>query len=116
MELFDASGNPTPRWQDAERLLAEFEADLDRTAQVCAALARLRLLEPFAIQVLAEDRTQVKLDGMHRVSEARLRDLKAASHKMLVAKDVMGLVYAHLHSLENFTRLAARRKQAGDKG
>jgi hypothetical protein len=115
VELFDASGNPTPRWQDAERLLAEFEADLDRTAQACAALARLRLLEPFTIQVLAEDRSQVKLDGMHRVSEARLSDLKPASHKMLVGKGFMGLIYAHLHSLENFTRLAARRKQAGDR-
>ena len=116
IELFDAAGRPTPRWQDAERLLAEFEADLDRTAQMCAALARMQLLEPFTIQVLAEDRSQVKLDGMHRVSEARLRDLKAASHKMLVGKGIMGLVYAHLHSLENFTRLAARRKQAGDRG
>jgi hypothetical protein len=83
---------------------------------MCATLARMQLLEPFTIQVLAEDRSQVKLDGMHRVSEARLRDLKAASHKMLVAKGIMGLVYAHLHSLENFTRLAARRKQAGDRG
>jgi hypothetical protein len=116
VELFDAAGAPTPRWQDAERLLAQFEADLDRTAQMCAALARMQLLEPFTIQVLAEDRSQVKLDGMHRVSEARLRDLKAASHKMLVGKGIMGLVYAHLHSLENFSRLAARRKQAGGKG
>jgi hypothetical protein len=116
VELFDAQGKPTPRWQDAERLLAEFEADLDRTAQMCAALARLRLLEPFTIQVLAEERAQVKLDGMHRVSEARLRDLKPAAHKLLVGKGIMGLLYAHLHSLENFTRLAARRKQAGDRG
>jgi hypothetical protein len=116
VELFDAAGAPTGRWQEAERLLAEFEADLDRTAQMCAALARMHLLEPFTIQVLAEDRSQVKLDGMHRVSEARLRDLKAASHKMLVGKGIMGLVYAHLHSFDNFSRLAARRKQAGDKG
>ncbi len=116
VELFDAAGAPTQRWREAERLLAEFEADLDRTAQMCATLARMQLLEPFTIQVLAEDRSQVKLDGMHRVSEARLRDLKAASHKMLVGKGIMGLVYAHLHSLENFSRLAARRKQAGDKG
>lgn len=116
VELFDAAGAPTQRWREAERLLAEFEADLDRTAQMCATLARMQLLEPFTIQLLAEDRSQVKLDGMHRVSEARLRDLKAASHKMLVGKGIMGLVYAHLHSLENFSRLAARRKQAGDKG
>jgi hypothetical protein len=116
IELFDAAGAPTPRWQAIERLLAEFEADLDRTAQMCAALARLQLLEPFSIQVLAGDRDQVRLAGMHRVSEAKLRDLKPASHKLLVGKGFMGPIYAHLHSLENFTRLAARRKQAGDRG
>jgi SapC len=115
IELFDAKGKPTPRWQAAEALLAEFEADLDRTAQMCAALARLQLLEPFTMQVLAEDRAQVKLAGMHRVTEAKLRDLKPASHKVLVNKGFMGLIYAHLHSLENFSRLAARRKQAGDR-
>ncbi len=116
IELFDAQGEPTRRWQAAEQLLAEFEADLDRTAQMCAALARLQLLEPFSIQVLAGERDQVRLAGMHRVSEAKLRDLKPASHKLLVGKGFMGLIYAHLHSLENFSRLAARRKSAGDRG
>ena len=115
VELFDALGKPTPRWQAAERLLAEFEADLDRTAQMCAALARLQLLEPFTMQVLAGEQPAVKLAGMYRVSEARLRDLKAASHKVLVAKGFMGLVYAHLHSLENFSRLLARQKRTGDR-
>jgi hypothetical protein len=114
--LFSADGQPTAPWRDAERLLGEFEADLDRTAQACAALARLQLFEPFAMEVLAEDRSQVRLAGMHRVTEARLRDQKAATHKMLVEQGLMGLVYAHLHSLENFSRLAARRRSAGGTG
>jgi hypothetical protein len=46
---------------------------------------------------------------MARVSEAKLRDLKPASHKALVAKGLMGVIYAHLHSLDNFRRLAERR-------
>ncbi len=106
--LFDAQGAGTPLWQAAERLLSEYEADLDRTAQMCAALARLQVLEPFTMQLLSENRPQLKLAGMHRVSEAKLRDLKAASHKMLVTKGYMGLVYAHLHSLENFRLLVQR--------
>lgn len=108
--LFDASGAPSPRWQAAERLLSEYEADLDRTAQACAALARLQVLESFTLQWFNESRApQLKLAGMYRVSEAKLRDLKPASLKALVAKGVMGLIYAHLHSLENFRRLLARR-------
>jgi len=108
--LFDAAGKPTPRWQAAERLLVELDADLDRTAQMCASLARLGLLEPFAMHVT--DQPQIRLAGMHRVSEAKLRELNPASHKALVAKGFMGLIYAHLHSLENFSRLVARAVRA----
>ena len=114
--LFSADGQPAAPWREAERLLAEFEADLDRTAAACATLARMQLLEPFTMEVLAADQSQVRLAGMYRITEARLRDQKPAVLKMLVERGLMGLVYAHLHSLENFSRLAARRRSAGDRG
>jgi hypothetical protein len=107
--LFDVRGEPTPRWQAAERLLSEFEADLDRTAQMCAALAKLQVMESFTLQIMTGDVPQVKLAGIYRVSEGKLKDLKPASHKVLVNKGFMGLIYAHLHSLENFQRLVARQ-------
>jgi hypothetical protein len=103
MALFDAAGNPSARWAALERLLAEYEADLDRTAQMCAALAGFGLFESFS---------EMNLAGMHRVSEEKLRDLKAATLKLLVSKDYMGAIYAHLHSLQNFTRLLARRARS----
>ena len=109
--LFDAQGRPTPRWQAVERLLAEYEADLDRTAQMCAALARMQLFQPFTMQVMRDERPALRLAGMHRVDEARLRDLKPASHKALVAKGYMSRIYAHLHSLENFARLYERAER-----
>ena len=115
--LFDAEGRPTREWLATERLLAEYEADLDRTAQLCAALARLQLLEPFTVQRLGGAQPEVRLSGMYRVSEAKLKDLKAASHKALAEKGFTGLVHAHLHSLENFSHLAARpaaRRPTGD--
>lgn len=105
--LFDGEGNPSPRWAAIERLLADYEADLDRTAQMCAALARFQLFEPFTLQT-----TDTNLTGMFRVSEPKLRDLKASGHKLLVDKGFMGLVYAHLHSLHNFNRLLARRARS----
>jgi hypothetical protein len=114
LELFDAAGAPTPRWQEIERLLLGFEADLDRTAQMCAAIARLDLMEPFALQ--AGGKAGIKLAGMHRVSEARLHELKPASLKALAEKGFLGLLYAHLHSLDNFNRLLARQQRAGGKG
>jgi hypothetical protein len=102
--LFDAAGNPSPRWAALERLLADYEADLDRTAQMCAALARFQLFEPFTMQ-----HGEINLAGVHWVSEAKLRDLKAATLKLLVNKGHMGAIYAHLHSLQNFSRLVDRR-------
>jgi len=114
--LFDAQGRPTAHWQALERLLAEYEADLDRTAQMCAALARLRLFEPFSLQWVGEAEAPLRLSGMHRVSEARLRELKASGHKALVEKGFMGPLYAHLHSLENFRRLATRRARRRGAG
>ena len=99
--LFDGTGAPSAQWQAIERLLAQYEADLDRTAKLCATLANLRLFEQFIESNL----------GMYRVSEARLADLKAASHKQLVGKGYMGAIYAHLHSLQNFSDL--RRRSAG---
>lgn len=113
--LFGAGGKPSARWTQMEQLLAEYEADLDRTAQLCSALARLRLLVPFTMQVVEDDRPGVRLAGMHRVDEAKLKDLKPASHKVLVNKDFMGRIYAHLHSLHNFSRLYARQSAGARK-
>ena len=109
--LFDASGAPAPRWQSTARLLTEFENDLELTAQMCTALARLKLFEPFIMQVKENDGTGLTLQGMFRVDEARLRELRPASHKALVNMGHMGRIYAHLHSLENFQRLYARSKR-----
>jgi hypothetical protein len=116
MPLYDERGSATPRWQAAQALLAGFEDDLERTAQLCAALAKLELLEGFSIGV--KDAPQIQLAGMVRVAEPKLRALAPARVKALVDKGFMGLIYAHLHSLENFSRLAARRtlRKAGGKG
>lgn len=111
--LFDAHGKPEPRWQATERLLSEFEGDLDLTARMCAAFARLNLFKPFTMQVVEGGRAGVKLQGMFRVDEGGLNDLKPASHKVLVNKGFMSRIYAHLHSLENFSRLYARATRAG---
>ena len=114
--LYDAKGNATPHWKAAEALLAGFDADLERTAQMCAALRRLDLLEPFSMQVT--DAPHLQVGGMARVAEARLRALAPARLKALADKGFLGLVYAHLHSLENFSRLVARwrLRQGSGKG
>lgn len=109
--LFDAAGQPGAQWQGIERLLTEYESDLDRTAEMCAALQRLDIFMPFSMEVTENGRKETRLKDMFRIDEAKLAALKPAAHKALVAKGFMGRIYAHLHSLENFSRLYQREQQ-----
>jgi SapC len=114
--LFDPAGGATPYWTEMEQLLADFESDLDRTAAMCAALAKLDLLAPFTFTVMHDDAPGLRLEGMFRVDQKKFDALKPATLKALQRKGLLGHVYAHLQSLDNFAALYARavaRARAG---
>jgi len=111
--MFDDAGAALPRWQPIEKILQEYEADLDRGREMCAILADYALLEPFTLQASLKEGGGMNLGGMHRVDERKLEFLNAAQHKNLIRKGIMGRIYAHLISLENFARLLARKDVAG---
>ncbi len=70
--LFDAKGLPSEKWQEIERLLTEYEADLERSREMCGVLADYGLLEPFTMQAkLAKGGDPLAMTGMHRVAEAK---------------------------------------------
>jgi hypothetical protein len=117
--MFDAAGEPAREWTERERLLSEYEKDLDLTAQMCGFLKKLDLLAPFTMQVKSGDQSALTMQGMHCIDESRFAQLKAASHKALATKGLAARIYAHLFSLANFSRLVdravaveARRKAA----
>jgi hypothetical protein len=110
--MFDSGGQPSSKWADIERLLSEYEADLDRSREMCAILADYGVLEPFTMQAtLAKEKGggAMHLTGMHRVSEKALENLNAAQLKHLLRKGLMARIYLHLLSLENFSRLLDRK-------
>ena len=109
--LFDAQQQPTSKWKDLERLLGEYEADLERSREMCSILADYALLEPFTMQAnfRAEGTKPLQITGMYRVVEKKLEDLNAAQIKNLMHKGILARVYMHLLSLENFGRLLDRR-------
>ena len=78
--MFDAAGNPLPRWTAAGKLLEEFERDLERTREMCGILADFGLLEPFTLQAVLGDSQPLNLGGMYRVEEKKLELLTAALH------------------------------------
>lgn len=108
-KLFDAEGKPLERWAPIEKLLNEYEADLERTREMCAILADYALMEPFSLQASVAGGAPFTLSGMARVDEKKLEFLNAAQMKNLFKKGIMGRIYAHLISLDNFQRLLARR-------
>jgi hypothetical protein len=106
--LFDEKGGALPRWVEMEKLLHEYEADLIRTEEMCGILKEHDLLEPFTMQAVSNAGDTKQLAGMHRVAESRLEALAGDPLRTLIKKGVMGRIYAHLLSLDNFSRLLDR--------
>ena len=109
-KMFDDKGQPSAKWKDLERLLAEYEADLERSREMCSILADYGLFEPFSMQAnFREGGKPMQMTGMSRVVEKNLENLNAAQLKNLMRKGIMPRIYMHLMSLENFGRLLDRR-------
>jgi hypothetical protein len=95
-----------------EKLLREYESDIEHAREMYAILSDYALLEPFTLQASVEA-GPITFGGMYRVDEKRLELLNAAQHKTLMRKGIMGRIYAHLMSLDNFARLITRKEAAG---
>lgn len=103
-------GEPTdPRWVEMRRFLTEYEADLERTIEVCSVLANYKLLEPFTVQATHKEGGSLNLGGMYRVKESQFEHLTSAELKTLVRKGAMGIAYLHLASLARFHQLLDRK-------
>ena len=114
--MFDKQGQPTAKWQDLEKLLGEYETDLERTREMCAILADYGLLEPFTMQATLKPEKgggSMKLGGMHRVAEKNIENLNAAQLKNLVRRGILARMYVHLLSLEHFGNLLDRKAARG---
>ena len=107
--MFDAEGKALAKWQPIEKLLQEYEADLERSREMSAILSDYGLLEPFAMQAQTNAGASMNLTGMYRVDEKKMEFLNASQHKNLIKKGVMGRIYAHLISIDNFARLLDRK-------
>ncbi len=109
--MFDDAGAPLPRWLPIEKLVRDYEADVERAREMCAILADYALLEEFTLQAPLNVGA-ISFGGMYRVDEKRLEFLNSAQHKTLIRKGVMGRIYTHLASLDNFARLVALKEAA----
>lgn len=103
--LFDARGEPTPRWQELQRFIEEIDTATRQTEGFCATVADLDLLEPFEADVNPVRGPRKRVTGMWRVAEERLNALEPAVIARLMQQGHLSRIYAHLMSLDNFQRL-----------
>jgi hypothetical protein len=103
--LFDAAGQGTEAWTERLKLIEALEASRAQTQQFGERLDRLGLLTPFEALALPKNQAPLRLQGLLRVDEDRLRKLDPRESQGLQRRNELRAVYAHLLSLENFAKL-----------
>ena len=77
--MFDSKGQPLAKWKEIEKLLTEYEVDLERSHEMCGILADYGLFEPFTMQAKFNSGAgPLHLTGMHRVVESKIEHLNAS--------------------------------------
>jgi len=114
--LFDAEGKETPWLEEIKRFLVAFRQEMTLSRDFANHLAALELLQDGVIEYTANGEKN-SLRGFKTVNEERLRALPAAALQDLAEKGWLGLVYAHLLSINQVQRLALRldERQAADR-
>jgi hypothetical protein len=105
--LFDADGKDTPYFQQLQKFLGDFHGDMLRTGAFTKRLFDLGLLVERQIDFKLGAQ-HFNLNGLKVVDENRLRQLDDATTLALCKSGAMGCIHAHLLSLNNVNKLAAR--------
>jgi hypothetical protein len=118
--LFKEDGTDTEMLSNAVNFLGEFQQNVTRTKWFMQQLVKHDLLEPRNVRLQKDGRDgqegrAINLNGLFVVNEEKLRALDEKATHELTREGVLGWIYAHLLSLANIDRLAARlsdREQA----
>jgi hypothetical protein len=105
--LFGADGTETPYLKSVVEFMQIFHAEMLRTGEFCARLAALGLLTSNAINVQTTAGEQT-LAGIWLVDQEKLNALDDTQMLALARGGELTLIYAHLLSLSNITRMAGR--------
>lgn len=103
--LLDDKGDATAEWPPVLKLLEAIEAARVQTNALAERLNAAGLLTPFDALASAKSGKQMRLQGMLRVDEEKLKQIPGRDLKLMLTRGELRAVYAHLLSLENFARL-----------
>ena len=105
--LFDADGKETRWLEEVKQFLVSFRQEMTATREFADHLAALGLLDEGVVEYTLNGE-KCTLRGFQTVNEGKLRALDAATLKTLADRGWLGLVYAHLLSVNQVQRLARR--------
>jgi hypothetical protein len=114
--LVNPDGSDSAYLQSVLAVLGELVAGRAPTEQFVAALLSLDLLAPLLLDIVLEDGTPLKVQGLYGVDEDKLRQLAAAQLARLFSSGHLDLIYAVLLAsgqIFNLIRLKNRRIALG---
>lgn len=103
--LLDDKGEPTAEWPPMLKLLEAIEGARAQTNSLAERLNAAGLLTPFDALASAKSGKQMRLQGMLRVDEEKLKQIPGRDLKLMLTRGELRAIYAHLLSLENFAKL-----------
>jgi hypothetical protein len=105
--LFNEDGTDAPALTNAVNFLGEFQDHVARTQWFMGKLREHDLLEPRTITLQKEGKG-IHLNGLFVINEEKLRALDEKTAQEFLREGALGWIYAHLVSLANIDRMAAR--------
>ena len=109
--LFDAEGNPGQPVERAQQFLTKYQQELSATERLLAPLQEQGLLVARQFKIGQGEEQAAVLSGFRVFDSDRLSQLEDATLGEWTRNGVLGMIFAHLHSLSN-ARTLAQRQQA----
>ena len=102
--FFDENGEITDELTSIMSFLTEVHTSYNRTIQLCKIIDSYNLFENWNISIIRGDK-EIKVDGVYKVDEDKLRALDGDALVNLQKGSALGLIYGHIFSGANLSLL-----------
>lgn len=113
--LFTKEGENTPFLENALSLLSSYNVDMKRTQEFVKVLAEKNLFESKNVTIQSPDGETFAVQNVYIVDEAKFMGLDGETLHTLNKQGMLGWVFAHLVSLNNFPALFERFRNVREK-
>ena len=114
--LFTEDGKPTEILEKAIEFMKQFQTNHAHTVAICQELERLEMFQGLKARVQLPSGRKFDFVGARIIDEKKLSALADADFLEWRRRGWLALIYAHLVSLGQMSRLAELHEQSGDSG